>query len=323
MTRRWFEYLMDDHAMTERVIDGLEKVLGGETPPARELVADAAEYFSSYADECHNRKEEEHLFPRMESHGVPRYGGPLAVMLAEHDRAKDLLADLRAAAARYAADGEGLSEFKAVFRDYAALLKDHYWKENDILYPLATRVLGPGEEDAIIAGIGATEERLGEGGKARYVALAERIATAGDVKDLAHGLDRDVLAALLNTLPVEISFVDATDEVRYFSHEKHDKIFPRSRSSIGVKVQNCHPPKSVHLVNRILADFKAGQRDDAEFWIDFRGRKVHIRYFAVRDEGGTYLGCMETVQDITRIQGLTGEHRLLDDRQAGEPAATY
>jgi DUF438 domain-containing protein len=125
---------------------------------------------------------------------------------------------------------------------------------------------------------------------------------------------------MLNTLGIEISFVDADNEVRYFSHEKHDKIFPRSRSSIGVKVQNCHPPGSVHLVNRILDDFRAGRRDVAEFWIDFRGKKVHIRYLAVRKEGGEYLGCMETVQDITEIQKLEGERRLLDDAPDPLPA---
>jgi len=89
------------------------------------------------------------------------------------------------------------------------------------------------------------------------------------VRDLSHDLDRDVLAAILNTLPVELSFVDAQDTVRYFSHENQDKIFGRARSSIGVHVRDCHPQKSVDKVLQILADFKAGKRNLAEFWIDF------------------------------------------------------
>ncbi len=314
MTRRWFELLMDDHAMTERVLDGVERLLACPVAPAPSFIADAAEYLSAFADECHNRKEEEHLFPRIETLGIPRNGGPLAVMLAEHERVRVLVGCLKEAATRYAgSEPSGLDAFGQAFREYAGILKDHYWKENDILYPMAIRVMGPADEQAVLDGIAATEARLGPGGRARFETLAARIAQAGEVKDLSHGLDRDVLAAMLNTLPVEISFVDANDEVRYFSHEKFDKIFPRSRNAIGLNVENCHPPKSVQTVKRILEDFRAGKRDVAEFWMDFREMKVHIRYFAVRGQGAEYLGCMEVVQDVTGIQRLEGQRRLLDE----------
>jgi hypothetical protein len=143
--------------------------------------------------------------------------------------------------------------------------------------------------------------------------MAQEIIDEGELKDLSFGLERDVLAAILNALPVELSFIDHEDRVRYFSHEQGDKIFPRGRGAIGVEVQNCHPPKSLHLVNRIIADFKAGTRDVAEFWIDMRGRKVHIRYWPVRGRDGRYLGTLETVQDVTAIRILAGERRLLND----------
>jgi PAS domain S-box-containing protein len=122
-----------------------------------------------------------------------------------------------------------------------------------------------------------------------------------------------MLAAILNTLPIELSFVDAQDRVRYFSHENLPKIFGRTRGVIGMPVQQCHPQQSVDRVNAILSDFKAGRRRVAEFWIDLAGRKVHIRYFPVHDPDGRYLGCLETVQDITEIQALTGQRRLLDE----------
>jgi hypothetical protein len=112
---------------------------------------------------------------------------------------------------------------------------------------------------------------------------------------------------------VELSFVDADDTVRYFSHEDAAKIFPRTRGVIGNKVQNCHPQKSVHVVNRILADFKAGKRELAEFWIEMGERFVHIRYWPVRDRTGRYLGCLETVQDVAGIRALVGNQRLLDE----------
>ncbi len=314
MARRWYELLMDDHTMHEKVFAAIEKWFSRPQPPSADLVAGAAEYISEYIEKCHNRKEEEHLFPLIESLGIPREGGPLAVMLMEHERQRFLVQEIRKQAGAYAGgDAEALAPLRRAVEEYMALCKDHFWKENDILYPMAMRVMSPEDEAAVVRGIEAVEAALGEGVRARYDALAERLATAGEVQDLSCDLDRDLLAAILNTLPVELSFVDADDRVRYFSHEDHDKIFPRSRSVIGMAVQNCHPQKSLHKVNRILDDFKAGRRKVAEFWIDFRGRKVHIRYFPVRDRAGRYLGCLEVVQDITAIQGLKGERRLLDD----------
>jgi len=124
-------------------------------------------------------------------------------------------------------------------------------------------------------------------------------------------LSHEVIEALLDALPVEITFVDEEDKVRYFSKEGK-RIFARSRKIIGMKVQKCHPQKSVHVVNQILEDFRNNRRDSANFWIDLKGRKIYTRYFAVRDKEGTYVGCLEVTQDITDIQKITGEKRLLD-----------
>jgi len=313
MARRWNDLLMEDHQVTEKVIAAMESALASPKGPSRELTASVLDYFSSYVDRCHNQKEEQHLFPLIQSRGVPREGGPLGVMLQEHERAKQLLAQLTPLARAYAAgDLRALAGLRTVFGEYGTLLKDHFWKENDILYPMALRVMSDADGDKVIAGITALEDSLGKGTRDRYYALAAQIAEAGSVKDLSHGVDRDVLAAMLNALPVEISLIDADDTVRYFSHENHDKIFARSRSAIGTKVQNCHPQKSLHLVNQIIADFRAGKRDVAEFWIDLGPRKVHIRYFPVRSAAGEYLGTMEVVQDIAPLQKLTGQKRLLD-----------
>ena len=120
----------------------------------------------------------------------------------------------------------------------------------------------------------------------------------------------EVLDAVLNTLPVEITFVDKNDTVRYFN-KNGDRIFPRTSAVLGRKVQDCHPKKSLHKVNQILDDFKNNRRDSAEFWIDLDDRKIHIRYFAVRDRNGNYLGCVEVTQDITEIQKIKEEKRLL------------
>jgi DUF438 domain-containing protein len=117
---------------------------------------------------------------------------------------------------------------------------------------------------------------------------------------------------LLNTLPIDITFVDKNDEVRYFSEGK-ERIFLRTRDVIGRKVQNCHPPKSVHIVEKILRDFKSGKRDNADFWIKLGEKYVLIRYFAVRNEKGEYLGTLEVTQDIAPIQKITSEKRIYDE----------
>jgi DUF438 domain-containing protein len=314
MPESWSDLLMNDHHTTERVFEAVSKALSGPSAPAVGLMQDAARYFREYVDGCHNKKEEQHLFPLIEKRGVPRQGGPLAVMLSEHDESRTVLPRLLALIDAYAAgNGSVLDELRQVFEEYSALLKNHFWKENDILYPMARRVMTPADADAVIAGIDATEAALGNDTRARYYALAERIISAGGVEDLSFGVERDVLAAMLNTLPVELSFVDKDDKVRYFSHENGEKIFPRTRGVIGAAVQNCHPEKSVHVVNRILADFKAGKRSVAEFWIEMGGRFIHIRYFPVRSPQGDYLGTLEVVQDAAAVRALTGERRLLDE----------
>jgi hypothetical protein len=121
------------------------------------------------------------------------------------------------------------------------------------------------------------------------------------------------LMPILNTLPVDLTFVDKDDTVRYFSDSK-ERIFLRTKAVLGRKVQNCHPPQSVDVVEKVLTAFKQGKRDSYEFWINFHDKLIYIRYFAVRDSGGNYLGTLEVTQDITGIKQLEGERRLLDER---------
>ena len=124
-------------------------------------------------------------------------------------------------------------------------------------------------------------------------------------------LTKEQLDSLLNTLPIEVTFIDDNDTVCYFN--KPEKIiFLRTKVIIGRKVQNCHPAQSLGTVNKIVESFKSGRKSSAEFWIDMNGRRVHVRFFAVRGPNGKYLGTVEVVQDITDIQMLKGEKRLLN-----------
>ena len=122
----------------------------------------------------------------------------------------------------------------------------------------------------------------------------------------------ETIEAIFDTLPIDLTFVDDTDSVRYYS--RGDKrIFKRSPAVIGKKVQDCHPKQSLHKVEQVISDLKSGRRNVAEFWIDLKERKIYIRYFAVKDGQGKYLGTLEVTQDITDIQKIEGEKRLLDE----------
>jgi PAS domain S-box-containing protein len=128
---------------------------------------------------------------------------------------------------------------------------------------------------------------------------------------MIENLSKEQLEGILEAIPVEISFIDENDLVKLWN--KHEtRTFKRPISVIGKSVQKCHPKHSLDKVNQLLSDFKAGKRDSAEFWIDLNGRKLYIRYFAVRGKAGRYLGTLEATQDITEIKKIEGENRLLD-----------
>lgn len=119
------------------------------------------------------------------------------------------------------------------------------------------------------------------------------------------------LELIFNHLPVDITYVDENNEVRYFSSPK-ERIFPRTKAIIGRKVQNCHPPESVDVVNKIVESFKNGEKDEANFWLKLGKKYVLIRYFAVRNEKDEYKGVLEVSQEIQDIQKIEGERKLLD-----------
>jgi DUF438 domain-containing protein len=131
-------------------------------------------------------------------------------------------------------------------------------------------------------------------------------------KSLVHNLSMNQIYTIMETLPFEVTFVDANDTVAYFNRLDKEKVFVRTRSVIGRKVQKCHPESSVDQVQKIVSGFKNGTMDKAEFWINFKGDKILIRYFPVHDDNGKYMGVLEVTQEIGEIQKLTGEKRLLD-----------
>ena len=216
------------------------------------------------------------------------------------------------------AESVGFEEFVSKARELVGSLKDllssHYYKEDNVLYPMALKVLS--EEEWV--------QVRRDGDEVGYCCIAPppvpeevsrrveaRAAPGGEI-DLGTGsLTPEQIAAIFRSLPVDVTFVDEQDRVRFYS-DNPERIFVRTRAVLGRTVQNCHPAKSVHVVERILDAFRKGEKDVAEFWIELKGRLIYIRYFPVRDREGRYLGTLEVTQDITEVKKVEGEKRLLD-----------
>jgi len=262
--------------------------------------------------EKHYLRKENQLFPVMEKLGIT---GPPKVMWAVHDDIRALLKKTKAALE--SADATSVVDNGVAF---LTKLEDMISKEENILFPMVLERFSDEEWQTVKAGeeeIGYTLVEPREYAKAPAPSPASAPAPASasehaDALKLSTGaLTPEQVDLMLTHLPVDVSFVDENDEVRYYSDVK-DRIFPRSPGVIGRKVQNCHPPASVHIVQKILDAFRSGKKDVAEFWLELQGKFVHIRYFAVRDGEGKYRGTLEVSQDVTGIRQLKGERRLLD-----------
>ncbi|MCD6427157.1 MAG: DUF438 domain-containing protein [Caldisericaceae bacterium] len=281
--------------------------------------------------ESHMLREENVLFPYLEKHEIIQ---PAKIMWTEHDslreRIKELLSTLDSPNESYQDFAKHIDSLILYIVD---LKSNHIYKENKILYPSAITKLTEDEWNEIW-------EQMDEMGYASFtpekakwhkkvvknnevsreedevqIKLRELLDAVkknalGDKVKFEYGeLTSEQLKAMMDILPVEITFIDDKDIVRYFNRAEN-RVFPRTKAVIGRTVQNCHPPKSVHIVEKILSDFKSGKRGNADFWIQMKGKFVYIRYFAVRDEKGKYLGTLEVTQDVTDIRNLQGERRI-------------
>jgi DUF438 domain-containing protein len=309
-----------------RAVDDLEGALETlkATPETAQLEAARRRLQHLREYEQHYLRKENVLFPYLERHG---FSGPSSVMWAIHDDVRagwKTLEELLAAG-----PGDDPAAFAAridqVFEPLSTMIREMFYKEENILYPAALELLSAGEWQEIRAQepeVGFCYVEPGEPSPGRAV-TPEPERPRGEVGGGAMlQLDTGALTPqevnlLLTHLPVDVTYVDKDDRVRFFSQTK-ERIFPRSPAIIGRKVQQCHPPASVHRVQRIVDDFRAGRRDEAEFWIQMQGKFIHIRYFAVRDREGAYQGTLEVSQDVTPIRALEGERRLLDEGAGSE-----
>ncbi len=267
--------------------------------------------------DLHYTRKEQLLFPYLERYG---FMGPSQVMWGKHNEVRDLYK--KALSGLDAVTTQG--EVNRFVEDYLNLLVEEVdgmiFKEENILFATSMEKLQIEDwidilkesEQVGYAYIEQPEETAHLIDNLKKVAAEEPTAHENLIKMPSGELNPKQLMLMLNTLPVDITFVDHDDVVRFFSENK-ERVFVRTRAIVGRKVENCHPPQSVDKVEAILKAFKEGTRDSAEFWLNLKGKMIYIIFFAVRDENGSYLGTMEVAQDITALRKLEGERRLLDE----------
>lgn len=261
----------------------------------------------------HYMRKENLLFPYMEKYGIT---APPKVMWGVDDEIMDSIKELRELFSTDQFDSKlDLSKLNEVL----SKIEEMIFKEEIIMIPMLVEAMTQ-EEWKLVADESKEIGYIINDIPVWNPVLTHSLSDKKVVKDGVIGegmvqlpsglLSVEQLTCMLNTLPMDITFVDRDDEVKYFSEGK-ERAFPRTRAIIGRNVSNCHPPASVHVVEKLVEDFKAGIKDQEDFWIQARDKFILIRYFAVRNSENEYLGVLEVTQDIKPIQEITGEKRLL------------
>ncbi len=264
----------------------------------------------------HYKKKENLFFPYMEKYGIT---APPKVMWGVDDEIREQIKGATKLASDDKTEITGLIEF---IDEMMTKVSEMIFKEENIMIPMLLEHLKEEDWNTISEGMPEIGYIIDEVPAWKGYSIMDRtmqenevtseIQKEGIIKIPSGEFRLEELTAMLNALPMDITFVDKNDEVRYFSEGK-ERAFPRTRSIIGRNVSNCHPPASVHIVEKIVYDFKQGKKDHEDFWIKMGEKYILIRYFAVRSEAGEYLGVLEVTQDIKPIQEITGEKRLMSE----------
>ncbi len=310
-----FTFRMENE-VTTRLLEVMQKTLddwqnGQEN--ALESLQQQAENLRSI--EKHYSRKENILFPYLETKG---FEGPSQVMWGVDN---DIRAQIKLFIDGINDSEPNATDLKAKYSKLAQDIREMIYKEEKILFPEALNRLSEKEwgeirqQEEEIGYFDVTPEDTWQPIEEKENMLESdeiRNDMDGLISLATGGLTQEQINLMLTHLPVDVTFVDENDRVRYFSQGK-ERIFDRSPAIIGREVTKCHPPQSVHRVQIIMDDFRAGNRDVAEFWIQMGGQFIHIRYFALHNTDGAYKGCIEVSQEISHIRELKGEKRLLDD----------
>lgn len=294
-----FELIRENERASE-ILDKYKRMIAvNKDNDASAVLRSLAEEMKEY--EIHLLKKENILFPSMEKKsGI--YSG-VALMWALHDEFRECIREIMRMSDHTVKDAEGISRLTG--RLYF-LVFGLIEKENILMFPAAASIFAPEElHEMYLQSLEYDPSGKGHGGEKPGSSGPDGLSFRSPTGELTF----EQLTLVLNSLPVDISYVDENDILRYFNSPA-ERIFHRSPASIGRNVRNCHPPKSYDAVEKIIDDLRSGTEDSASFWIDIKKKKILIEYYAIRDSRGNYRGVLEASRDITELQKLEGEKRL-------------
>lgn len=300
----------------EKLIDQIEERIdsAGFSPSAEQTLLLMTQLNALNDVDKHYRRKENLLFPFLEKKGIT---GPPVVMWGKHDETRALLKEASEAVKAYQTGKNSIEELRSKVKTALKSVTDMIMKEEEILIPMTMDELTDSEWYQIYMQTNEIGYCLYDP-KEEWTPADTEMSLSDELQSITDGkihlpsgsFSADELSALLNTIPVDITFVDRNDKVKFFTQGDH-RIFDRNRAILGRDVRMCHPPHSVHIVEQILADFKAGKEKSAPFWIQMGGKFIYINYYPLRDKSGNYLGTIEFSQDLTELRALEGEQRLL------------
>lgn len=311
----------DENKALEKLIDEeihwlLQKFKAAPAEQSAALTIRLAEKLNLLWDvDKHYRRKENLIFPFLEKYGIT---APPKVMWGVDDEIRALLKEAKRLVLHYQPDNQ--AQLADQLEKTIEQIREMIFKETKILFPMLLETLSENDWLAVQAdsdqiGYCLIEPQLNwqpAGSKEEPVATAMTSREDANYIKFATGvLTPKEIEHIFNHLPVDITFVDKDGIVKYFSTAK-ERIFHRTKTIIGRKVENCHPPASVHIVEQIAADLKSGKKDQEAFWIKMGDKFVYIQYFAVRDDKEEFLGILEVTQNIQPLQHITGEKRIMD-----------
>ncbi len=295
--------------------DLLEKIEAGiESDLSAAMTALRGHFNSLFDVDKHYLRKEYLVFPFLENEGIT---GPPKVMWGKHDEIREQIrGSLEILGMKDVERDEFLASAEIVIKPALEAVEDMTLKEEEILFPMALEKLSEYQwhqvsQQSLEFGFCLYDPPVSWAPKgAKEQSLQDIQRAEGHVQLPTGSFSLDELLALLNSLPVDLTFVDKNDKVKYFS-QSADRIFQRNRAILNRDVRHCHPPASSHIVDKIIDDFKSGRESSAPFWIQMGDKFIHIEYFALRDEKGEYLGTLEVSHDVSRYRKLEGEQRIL------------